>query len=146
MDGGDDPAVAVLDPSLLGGQPPVVLPGHDLVPDTGALLAGERNSPLGDQAGVDPVLARAAVQRGDGVRVGGDHQRRQTFLDVGFPRRIHLRDQLLLVSADHPAVALVDLDHVLMALPEPQRCFLLPLVGEAVNPLQLGCPVVSVAD
>ena len=63
------------------------------------------------------------------VRIGGDHQRRQSRRDVSLPRFVHLGDQVLLSPGDHPLVGLVDLDHVLVSLPGgkatrsfPRRC------------------------
>ena len=84
-DMGDGPAVAVLDP--VGGgeaESAVVGAGDDHISDTGPVPVGQRH--LGCRRGViETMRAGTAVEFGDEVPGGGDHDRVEPSRSVGNP-------------------------------------------------------------
>ena len=84
-DCGDGPAVAVFDP--VGGgeaESAVVAAGDDHISDTGPVPVGQRH--LGCRRGViETMRAGTAVQFGDEVPGGGDHDRVEPSRSVGNP-------------------------------------------------------------
>ncbi len=84
-DAGDGPAVAVLDP--VGGaeaESPVVAAGDDHVPGTGLVAVGQAHH-RSRQVAVEAVGSGAAVELGDQVAGGGEHDRVQPGRPVGSP-------------------------------------------------------------
>jgi hypothetical protein len=86
-DVGNGPTVTVFDP--VGGgdaEPPVVGAGDDHIRDTGPVPVGQRH--LGYCRGViETMPPDTAVEFGDQVPGGGDHDRVQPSCSVGKPKR-----------------------------------------------------------
>ena len=74
-DVGDGPAVAVLDPVGGGGsESPVVGPGDDHISDTGLVPIRPAHLPS-DRVTVEATIGGAAVEFGDKLAGGGEHDR-----------------------------------------------------------------------
>ena len=84
-DAGDGPAVAVLDP--VGGgesESAVVAAGDDHISDTGLVPVGQPHLRPGRGA-VEAMIAGAAVEFGDELAGGGEHDRVESGRSVGNP-------------------------------------------------------------
>ena len=85
---GDGPAVAVLDP--VGGgeaQSAVVGAGDDHVSDAGLVSVGQAHLAMPAGECVETMCAGSAVEFGDEVAGGGDHDRVESSRSVGNPSR-----------------------------------------------------------
>ena len=80
-------------------------------------------------AGGDPVGAGALVQLGDGVVVGGDHQRPFPGGDVGLPGVVEPVEHRVAVAALDPAVVLVGVGCVGDSDAQVDGCFAVPTGG-----------------
>ena len=84
-DAGDGPAVAVFDP--VGGgeaESAVVAAGDDHVSDTGSVPVGQRHFGYCRRV-IEPMRAGTAVEFGDQVPGGGEHDRVEPSRSVGNP-------------------------------------------------------------
>ena len=86
-DVGDGPAVAVLDP--VGGgeaEPAVVAAGDDHIADTGPVSVGQTHLPSARDV-AEAMVTGAAVELGDELAGGGEHDRVESGRSVGRPTR-----------------------------------------------------------
>ena len=84
-DCGDGPAVAVFDP--VGGgeaEPPVVAAGDDHISDTGPVSVGQGHFGYRRRV-IETMRAGTAVEFGDEVPGGGDHDRVEPSRSIGHP-------------------------------------------------------------
>ena len=134
----DLPAVTVLDPRPAGGQAAVVEPGDDQITDPGG-GAVVQPDPFGlDPASGDEIGAGALVQLLDLLSSARDHQRPQALVTVGAPCLVDRIEHRLGVALDQPALLVVGVEGLGVAVPQAEACGLLPLVGEAAHVGEFG--------
>ena len=136
-DSGDGPAVAVFDP--VGGgeaESPVVAAGDDHIPGTGLVPVGQPHHRIRDVA-VEAVVSGAAVQLGDQIAGGGEHDRVQPGRPVGGPSVEGILGGGGEVADVDAAVIEVEVERRRVALAERERRCGFGRVGEAVQLGQL---------
>jgi len=132
-DAGDGPAVAVFDP--VGGgesEAAVVAAGDDHVSDAGPVPVGQRH--LTCRRGViEPMRAGPAVEFGDQVPGGCDHDRVESSSPVGNPSVERIFSCGGQVADMNTAVIKVEVEPRSIAVAEGERCCRFGRVGEAVQ-------------
>ncbi len=136
------PLVAVLDHEApVGVQLAVVLAGGDLIADVQAVVATDRRPGRVDLALPDAQRLGPAVEVDDDLG-GGRHHGHAVAPGPGLRPRLHLG---LLHLAAGPAVdapvLVVEVEGLGVAPAQAQAGVALPVVGEAVDPVQLDGPV-----
>jgi hypothetical protein len=109
-DMGDGPAVAVFDP--LGGgeaEPPVVDPGDDHISDTGSVPVGQGHFGCGSGV-IETMPPGTAVEFGDQVPGGGDHDRVEPSRSIGNPSAERILSRGGPIADMDPAVIKVELE------------------------------------
>src|SRR5699024_8962582 len=133
-DSGDGPTFAVADPVVAVAQAPVVAAGDDRVSNTCGGAVMEIDLATGRERAVeDQVSPGALVQFGHIVTGLCDQHRYEAPGSVGAPCGIGGVDHLLCLTACDAVVVEVGVDHLSVAVPQPQGRGLLPLVGEPVD-------------
>lgn len=143
MYGLDLPLVPVLDHEApVGVQVAVVLAGGDLVAGVQPVAAGDH----GRAGRVDltlphPQCLGPAVELDDDLG-GGRHHGHAVAPGPRFPPRTdHGSFHLPPLPAMEPAVVVIEVEHLRVATAQPQAGVALPVVGEAVDPIELDGPV-----
>ena len=145
VDAGDGPAVAVLDP-VGGGKPEsaVVTSSDDHISDTGPVSIGQ--SHLGHSRGLTETMRPGtAVDFGDQVAGGGDHDRVEPSRSVGNPSVERILNCGGDVADMDPAVSEVEVERPRVAVADGERGRSFTRVGEAVQ-LTQAQRAVGVAD
>jgi hypothetical protein len=121
VDVGDGPAVAVLDP--VGGgelEASIIGAGDDHVADTGPVSVPETHF-LSCRGTVATVLAGAAVQVGDQLAGGGEHDRVQSDGSVGNPGGEGILGDLGEITDMNPAVIEIEAECTGIFFPQGER-------------------------
>ena len=117
----DGPAVAVLDP-VGGGEakPPVVAAGDDHVPGTGLIPIRQPHHRI-RHVPVEAVVSGAAVQFGDQIAGGGEHDRVQPGRPVRGPSGEGILGDGGQVADVDPAVVKVEVERLRVTVTERKR-------------------------
>ena len=132
VDVGDGPAVAVLDP--VGGresEAAIVRAGDDHVADTGPVSVAQTHFLPGRDT-VEAMIAGAAVEFGDELAGGGEHDRVESGGSVGNPSGEGILGDLGEITDMNTAMIEIEAECAGIAFPEGERGLCFGRVGEAV--------------
>ena len=139
MDGGDRPQVPVAHPGPGGGgQPAVVAPGHDPVPEPGVAVVVQHPHPARRAVGRWQLGLGAGVERGHGGVVGGDQHRRLPGGGGGAPGLVGVFDHGFGGAVVEAAVGGVGVQGSGVAAAQPAGGVGFPPVAEPPQQGQLG--------